>query len=474
MGAIRPDPSAAAPFAASPATSAEGPAADWPALWAALDPAVREVLAGLVRREEAALVASFYAALLRHPEAKAFLSAQMVGERLSRSLGQWLLRLFCDPPAEGATFVAEQQRIGVVHARIGIPVHLVMQGARRLKGGIARALLRTALPREGLCQAVAHADAAIDMAIEVMSRTFVADTTQGARTEEAYRLFSLGQDVTLERETQRAALLEWSQTVLFALYGGGPDAALPAIGASDLGLWLQHKASLVFHDSPILERLHDAMRQIDAVLLPELAQARGRDPQRLAQHLEELQTRIAEVKFLLSELFQGAALLESGRDPLTRALNRRFLPAILAREVAVAARGGGVFSLLMIDVDHFKAINDRFGHPGGDAVLQAVAETVLEISRSSDFVFRYGGEEFLVMLVETDGAQALRVAERLRQRMQARGIALPDGRSAQVTVSIGVAVFQGHPDYSHLVAAADAALYRAKRLGRNRCVLAAD
>ncbi|UFN50549.1 GGDEF domain-containing protein [Roseomonas sp. OT10] len=454
-----------------PAAPAGEGSAGWSSLWASIAPAEAAAIAGVVRDRQEALVGAFYTTLLQHPEARHFLSARVVGERLGRALGQWLLRLFCDPAPDDATFAAEQERIGMAHARIRLPLHLVIQGAAILKAGIAQGLEQTDLPRGALCRAVVHVHAAIDLSIAAMSRSFVNDTAQGAQVEEAFRLFSLGQDITLERETQRAALMEWSQAVLFGLHST-PDSPLPAIGRSEFGLWLNHKAEFLFRGSPVLERLQGSLAGIDADLLPRLAAARGDGTGELGHDLEELQNRIAEIKYLLAEMFQGAAALESGRDPLTRALNRRFLPTLLGREVAAALRGGGTLSVLMIDVDHFKSVNDRFGHPGGDTVLQALAETILECCRSSDVVFRYGGEEFLVVLVETDAEAAMRVAERLRLQMAGRSIRLPDGQAARVTLSIGVATFDGHPDHARLITAADQALYRAKQGGRNRSVAA--
>lgn len=171
----------------------------------------------------------------------------------------------------------------------------------------------------------------------------------------------------------------------------------------------------------------------------------------------------------LAELFQAAAAMETGRDPLTRALNRRFMPSILTREVRMASQKAMDLSVLMIDIDHFKNINDTYGHSSGDAVLQQVAEAILSLCRPSDFVFRYGGEEFLVALVEADENKAFTIAEELRRQIAQQPLNLPDGARQSVTLSIGVAAFNGHPDYSHLVNAADRALYRAKQAGRNRC-----
>jgi diguanylate cyclase len=128
----------------------------------------------------------------------------------------------------------------------------------------------------------------------------------------------------------------------------------------------------------------------------------------------------------------------------------------------------------MIDVDHFKQINDRWGHSAGDLVLRQVAEVILDTVRLSDFVFRYGGEEFLVALIETDAQQGFEVAERIRHQLAARELRLPNEAPFTVTASIGLAAYKGHPDYAYLVEAADRALYKAKEAGRNRTVIASE
>jgi diguanylate cyclase len=214
------------------------------------------------------------------------------------------------------------------------------------------------------------------------------------------------------------------------------------------------------------------MRQIDGVLLPKIAEGRIEKGAKLNEPLSRLQATIDEIKFFLSELFQATTALEAGRDPLTRTLNRRFLLSILSREVALARSNGTPLSLLMVDVDHFKQINDRWGHSVGDLVLRQIAELILENVRLSDFVFRYGGEEFLIALVETDGPEALEAAERIRTLFMERTFRLPDGREMNATASVGIASFQGHPDYAVLIDAADHALYRAKAEGRNRVAAA--
>lgn len=123
----------------------------------------------------------------------------------------------------------------------------------------------------------------------------------------------------------------------------------------------------------------------------------------------------------------------------------------------------------MLDIDHFKLVNDHYGHQAGDRVLQAVADLILLNVRPVDSVCRYGGEELAVILPETGEEGAAMVAERIRERVAGAGIVAPSGEAIQVTVSIGVAGFPlAAADAAALIGVADTALYSAKRDGRNR------
>jgi diguanylate cyclase (GGDEF)-like protein len=170
----------------------------------------------------------------------------------------------------------------------------------------------------------------------------------------------------------------------------------------------------------------------------------------------------------------NAWLLEEVRrmaetDPLTGLANRRVFERALEREIARASRTGHPVSLLMLDADHFKQYNDRFGHRAGDDLLQSLARALVEHSRAFDTVARYGGEEFAVILPECPVDEAQRVAERLRLVSSA-----VEGR-APVTLSGGVATYPVHGrDGAALIEAADAALYESKRCGRDRLSLAGD
>lgn len=199
---------------------------------------------------------------------------------------------------------------------------------------------------------------------------------------------------------------------------------------------------------------------------------------------EELEARIfcaLRVKAIHSELKERNQQLESMlhhvealaiTDALTGLFNRRRFADVLKREFAVTKRYKNTLSCLMIDLDHFKRINDRYGHDAGDQVLKEVARRILTTLREVDVPARYGGEEFAVLLPHTGKREALIAAERIRGLVRSAEFTF-DSENVQLTASIGVSgnidVPTGQPQ--DLVKAADLALYQAKELGRDQVVL---
>jgi len=158
-------------------------------------------------------------------------------------------------------------------------------------------------------------------------------------------------------------------------------------------------------------------------------------------------------------------------DGLTGAHNKRYFLEFLERETARCARYKRPLSLLMFDLDHFKAINDTYGHLAGDAVIRTAIKVIRQHSRQGDLVGRYGGEEFVLCLPGTEPEQAMATGERICRVLEASCV-MHDGKSIHATVSIGIAQLRGDESIEQWLARADKALYEAKDAGRNQCVLA--
>ncbi len=158
-------------------------------------------------------------------------------------------------------------------------------------------------------------------------------------------------------------------------------------------------------------------------------------------------------------------------DPLTGLYNRRYMEEALETEIRRAERKGHPIGVIMLDIDHFKAFNDRFGHAAGDQVLRSIGALILDHLRAGDIACRYGGEELLLILPEASIEAAAQRAEDLRTRAKKLEVRHLDTPLGPVTVSLGVAVYPEHGrTRDALLASADASLYKAKQDGRDRVV----
>lgn len=242
------------------------------------------------------------------------------------------------------------------------------------------------------------------------------------------------------------------------------------LSQADFGLWFNHKGRHYFSGIAEVGHISRLIQDFDGVFhhtsgtTKTLSNKASR-----VKFLLQIRNTVSQIITLLRELFEEVSRHEVGMDVLTKLLNRRFLPTIFKREIAHANRAGTPLSILIIDVDKFKEINDTWGHNTGDEILRRVSQAFYDNVRSSDYVFRYGGDEFIIVLTEATQTDTLRIAERIRSRVEKTKIKSPAGDFIPLSLSIGAAMFNGHPDYERLIQIADEALYTAKRRGRN-CV----
>lgn len=440
-------------------------------LWEQTDPALRHRVAGRARADADALADVFYTTLMRSPKAAAFLSHDLVQTRLRASMAAWIGGVFAvEGEADIEALVARNHKIGLVHARVDIPLTLINQGMRVIKRGLACSLMAadTELTPEQTADAILFLGDVLDTLADNMHEAYLGDMVGNVRHQQSLKMHMTGQSLALESERLKASLYDWLRGVMVAFYDpevGG--AAVPPLETSDFGLWLNHKAELTFGPVRELGTLRDKVEA--ATRRVRGASGEGRAT---ADLIRQLDRDVTEIAFLLTSITNQAMEMEGGRDSLTRLLTRRFLPSILQREVSMSMRHGKPFAVMLVDGDHFKAINDTHGHDAGDKVLASLAETLMNSVRAGDFVFRYGGEEFLIVLAEMDARSLTLKAEQIRRAVESAPVPVGDGRTVPVTVSIGAVLHDGHPDYQRIIKAADSALYAAKEAGRNRVCLA--
>ena len=438
--------------------------------------AVRQRVSSMVESIAETLAALFYDTMLVDVEVQHLLDHQVVHERLLASMARWVRQLF-DVEIPLDEVVAWQRRTGEVHARIGVPTHLVARGARVLKRAITQHLISADLSRDDLAQAISYVHELIDLAVDVMDTAYTRSANRMARSDEAYRLFFLSQNLKAERERQKLQLLEWAQQILVRYYWEAPPDADPAeaaqgVGHSQFGAWLQHKASILFEGAPEIARIQQHIALIEDTLLPRLSLARASHNDARAL-VTEINQNVEHIKVLLAAMFDRYTEAEDGRDSVTNLLNRRYLPSVAKREIALALAHpeGQGFAMLVVDIDGFKPLREALGLERADLILQQVGGTLVDHLRAGDFVFRIGDDQFLALVVDCDAAALKSLAEGLRERVATTRLRTPDHASTLVTVSIGVATFDGHPDYQRLLDRATDAMRQAKVEGRNRCVL---
>jgi diguanylate cyclase (GGDEF)-like protein len=314
-----------------------------------------------------------------------------------------------------------------------------------------------------------------------------------------------------ERLRQHVALLETGQRIATTLerdrlVPGACTALAHMTGATAVLLFVQHTSGTRLEGAQGLppDRTQHWVEQLEPIL---------RDPQPPLKRLGPLEgfedvwvlpaldsgtawghavllfggpsIREAESNAIYLARHVGIALRTLGRfaevedlaylDDLTHLFNVRYLELVLDREVESAEASGGTFSLLFLDLDHFKSVNDTFGHLVGSRLLIEVARVLKGCVRDNDVVVRYGGDEYVVMLRGTDSGGALKVAERIRRTMETHHFLAREGLGISITTCIGVASFPEHArDKGSLLDYADRAMYRGKKSSRNVVYMAAS
>ncbi|WP_142503073.1 diguanylate cyclase [Klebsiella sp. 2680] len=443
---------------------------EWLPLYDSLTPEVKSVLKNIAGQQAEALATRFYDFIFQDPDIARYLTYDLVQERLSSSLAGWVKDLLTCEKAGLQALAERQYLIGSIHSRIGIPAEAVLRGARQLKAGLIETIRDSTIDRETSIAAIHYASMAISMAIEMMCHAYTLSHSRATKNEEAYRLYSLMDNVPLEYGKQQASLSGWENTAIFNIVSDNKtDINSTLLSDSEFGLWFRHKCVRYFNKNPQMQEIADLINKVDTLLSAWKASVEGSDYKNTQSLLQGIHIHCQQIGSQLAVLFSSLTQMQGGKDALTSLLNRRYLPVVLKHEVALAMNYELPMTVAIIDIDHFKEINDHWGHMVGDRAIKLIAELISDNIRSSDYIFRYGGEEFLLVLVETGAAEAFTILDRLRQKISQLAFDVGAESEVSLTVSIGYAAHTGHPDYNLLLRDADSALYVAKRNGRN-CV----
>lgn len=446
--------------------------AEWVNLLERTDEHIRLIAADVGKNHARLLSQEFYTVVLTDSQAAEFLSNEQVERQLKAALARWIAEVLACQIDDVERLIEVQQTIAAVHARIGISVELVEMGFRVLKK-LLYPVINSAdyAPAEKL-QVYHFTINSIDLAMEVMSRAFSFTEHNASKEDENYRIFSLLENAEEEKERQIASLLAWEIDLVYRIVLDADLGNSLSLSQADFGLWFNHKGRHYFSGIAEAGHISRLIQDIDEVFRNTRETTKALSNRSLrTKFLIQLRKNVSQISTLLRELFEEVSRHEVGMDVLTRLLNRRFLPTIFKREIAQAKRASTSLSVLVIDVDKFKQINDTWGHHAGDEILRKVSAAFYDNVRSNDYVFRYGGDEFVIVLTEASEFDTTRIAERIRSRVEKTVIKSPDGQTIPLSLSIGAAMFSGHPDYERLIQAADEALYIAKKRGRNRVEL---
>jgi diguanylate cyclase (GGDEF)-like protein len=262
--------------------------------------------------------------------------------------------------------------------------------------------------------------------------------------------------------TPETSKLEHSKLVIHALLQSVSANVESLMGGSEA-----YSDSLNHHKTAITRAMTIAgIKELERVMVDEISKMQDVNA-RYHRELESANSKLAQQKQEVERL-----QTDVGVDFLTRIPNRRAFDERVAEEISRAKRYNTTFSMVVIDVDHFKRINDVYGHLAGDRILRALAQLLDKQKRASDFVARFGGEEFVLLLPETDADRAAALAGKTREKVGGAKFRF-ESKSIRVTISAGVGEVQcGKDTAASLFARIDAALYRAKEGGRNRVELA--
>lgn len=414
----------------------------------------RELVAILVRQSRAQFAARFYDTMLKYPRAQFFLDNDVVNKRLHSSMENWLLELFRLEAPSPQQIRLRQMEVGAVHARIRVPVSLVMRGFRDLKRNMIEGLRYTRSSTEEVVEAVNYIAAMLDVSLAIMTAAYVRHSERGARAEEALRLFSMAQDIATERERQRAGLAEWAQNVFLTAQLDGGLESIPPLGRSDFALWLAHRADLIFGKSSEYRAIGETIARCDDYFAA-LKEHRGNEGR--VEILLKVRECLNDISSMLNIMFKAIDGEEHSRDPLTKLFNRRFLNTTISHEIQIHKQQHATFSMVVFGIADYEALRKSATQQELDEFVRRCSQFIIDSVRSSDTVFRISEARFLVVRVESDRESGERYAQGVSRGFKALHFNFDHRGGGDLALLYSVSEYDGHPDPKYVIRAAERA-----------------
>jgi diguanylate cyclase len=432
-----------------------------------------EKIAAIITPHSEEIANNFYYEMLASNIAADFLNHNDVKKRLIDIMKNWINSVFIYKESNESidNYKVYQLKIGHIHGKIGLPVSVVNYGMYIIKQDILQLLIASELNRDDLGKALIITNQILDCTLQIINESYEGDLVINEKDSQAFKIQFSTQNLAFDCGRLRVSLSDWMRELLLNIRNDTFDIHnLLTIRHSNFGLWVTHKAKLFLDNRPEYTSLVHLLNEMDETI-HKIITCFDNESQR-QEHLKALNALVTQANWVLGDIAKEIIEQDNGRDALTRLFNRRYLDTVMRHETAASLKNGVIFGVIELDIDFFKKINDTYGHDNGDGVLAQIAEILTHEVRAGDFVFRLGGEEFLIVLGDINQRIIHSVAEKIRLTISNSIFKLSNNKALALTVSIGTAVHDGHPDFQRTIKLADEALYKAKHNGRNQVVSA--
>jgi diguanylate cyclase len=410
---------------------------------------------------------TYFEVLYNTKEGKSILSKDIIDNDLRPKLSEWLPSLFKikTTQKEVNDFVNQQLAVGKKYVKLNIPSHLLNLGARVIKHEICKKVIDENYSARDARDTYTQIIMLIDLCLSISYEAYLEDIIITERRSQSLQSHMLGSELAETCQSMLANLHEWHASLLSSLLTKNTENMdrFLSISESEFALWLRNKATEFFNNIEEIEILNEEIDKIEKLL--QNISSLSRDNNDFIEVIDDLDNKIKKISWLFVSLTEHAHSLDLAKDPLTKLYNRRYLDVILRKETQLAMTKQQDFYILMVDIDKFKTINDTFGQLTGDRLIEKVANNLHDSVRTNDYVFRYGGDKFLLLLIDTTLERATVLADRLIEDAINTTVTTEDGIKINLSLSIGISESNNSENYQNIISLADKALFEAKANG---------